>query len=98
MNTTFPQLEQLYPLIQWQRINLSSSVEQVTIVGLSHHPYPLVSIEQPTQLSFFQDDHIYSCHLSQGIKIVSSQHSDRLYIFSFSLDREFVSQQYLSPF
>ena len=98
MNTNFPQLEQLYPFINWQRINLSSSVEQVTIVGLSHHPYLLVSIEQPTRLSFFQDDHIYHCHLSPGLKIVSSQHSNRLYIFSFSLDREFVSKQYLSPF
>ena len=98
MNTTFPQLEQIYPLINWQRINLSSSVGQITIVGLSHHPYPLVSIKQPTRLSFFQDDHQISCHLSPGLKIVSSQHSDLLYIFSFSLDKEFVSQQYLCPF
>ena len=98
MNTTFPQLEQIYSLIQWQRINLSSSVGQITIVGITHHPYPLVSIEQPTRLSFFQDDHIYSCHLSQEIKIVSSQHGDHLYIFSFSLDKESVIQHYLCPF
>ena len=69
MNTTFPQLEQLYPFINWQRINLPSSVEQVTIVGITHHPYPLVSIEQPTRLSFFQDDHQVSCHLSPGLKL-----------------------------
>lgn len=100
MNTTnsCPKLEQLYPFINWQLLNNSSSVGQVTIVGITHHPYPLVSIEQPTRLSFFQDDHQISCHLSQGIKIVSSQHGDHLYIFSFSLDKESIIQHYLCPF
>ena len=100
MNTTnpCPKLEQLYPFINWQFFKIPGSVGQVTIVGITHYPYLLSSIEQQTLLSFFQEDHIYHCHLSQEIKIVSSQHGDLLYIFSFSLDRESVSQQYLSPF
>ena len=84
MNTTFPQLEQIYPFINWQLLNLSSSVGQITIVGLSHHPYLISDIEQQTRLSFFQDDHQISCHLPSNLKIVSFQHGDFLYIFSFS--------------
>ena len=100
MNTTnsLPKLEQLYPLINWQLHSIPGSVEQVTIIGISHHPYTLSSIKQQTLLSFSQDDHTYHCQLSQGMEIVSSQHSDNLHIFSFSLDKESLKKQYLCPF
>jgi hypothetical protein len=100
VNTTnsLPRLEQLYPLINWQLHSIPGSVNRVTIIGITHHPYTLSSIKQQTLLTFSQDDHTYHCQLSQYLKIVSSQHSDLLYIFSFSLDKECISKQYLCPF
>ena len=100
MNTAnfLPKLEQLYPLIKWQFLAINDSAEQVAIVGLTHHPYLISNIEQQTLLSFFQEDHLYHCQLCPGLEIVSSQHNERLYIFSFSLNKKFINKQYLCPF
>ena len=96
--TNLPKLEQLYPLIKWQLFDVRDLCRQVTIVGLTHHPYFISNIEQQTLLSFFQEDHLYHCQLCPGLEIICSQHSDYLYIFSFSLDKEFINKQYKCPF
>ena len=93
-----PKLEQLCPLVKWQLLNIPGSVEQLTIVGLTHHPYLLSSIEQQTLLTFSQEDHVYYCHLPSGLKITSSKHANSLYVFSFSLNKELVNKQYICPF